>query len=114
MCAEQFRNGRRQDHRIGAGHAAHLQGFIAVHDQQLHRATATQLQCQTAGLLQLAGDQRGDGCRFAQQLGDCRLIIAAGLHGLPGGLEAHDGTTNIESFKQETLHVAAAHLNCSA
>ena len=66
MRAEEFRHRRRQHHRVAARHAAHLQLFVAIHHQQLDRTVAAQLQRQPARLLELGGDQRGDGGGFAQ------------------------------------------------
>jgi hypothetical protein len=54
MHAEQVRHRRRQDDRVAARHAAHLQLFVAVHDQQLDRAAAAQLQGQAPGCLSWA------------------------------------------------------------
>jgi hypothetical protein len=105
MAPSRVRHRRRQDDRIAARHAAHLQLLVAIHDQQLDRAVAAQLQGQAAGLLELAGDQRGDGGRFAEQLGDGRLVVAVDLHLLPGIAEMDDGTANIEAFEQEAADV---------
>ncbi len=67
-----------------------------------------------AGLLQLAADQRGDGGGFAEQLGDRRLVVAAGLHLLPGLVETDDGAADIEALEQEATNEAAAHFSFSA
>lgn len=114
MGAEQFLHRRRQDDRIAAGHAAHLQFFIAIHDQQLDRATTAQLQGQAPGLLELGGDQRGDGGCFAKQLGDRRLVVAVVLHVPPGIAQMDDGATNIEALEQETADEAIAHFSSAA
>lgn len=114
MHTQQVGYRRRQDNRVAARHAAHLQLFVAVHDQQLDRAAAAQLQGQAPRLLELGGDQRRDGGRFAEQLGDGRLVIAPGLHALPGIAEVHDGAANVEAFEEEATNETAAHFNCSA
>jgi hypothetical protein len=88
--------------------------LVAVHDQQLDRAVAAQLQGQAAGLLELGGDQRGDGGGFAEQLGDGRLVVAAGLHLLPGIAEMDDGAADVEVLEKEAADGAVAHLSSAA
>jgi hypothetical protein len=84
MSAQQIRHGGRQYNRVAARHATHLQLFVAIHDQQLDRAIATQLKGQAPGLLQLSSDQCGHGGGFAQQLGNRRLVVTVDLHLSPG------------------------------
>jgi len=113
MGAEQFGHRRGQDDRIAARHAAHLQQFVAIHHQQLNRPVTAQLQGQATRLLELAGNQCGDGSCFAEQLGDRRLIVAVDLHLLPNIVQMDQGAANVEIFKQEALNGAVAHFNCS-
>ena len=75
------------------------------------RAVAAQLQGEAARLLQLGGDQRGDGGSLAEQLGDGRLIVAADLHLLPGIAEMDDGAANVEVFEQKAADGAVAHFS---
>ena len=111
---EQLGHGSGQDDRVAAGHAAHLQLLVAIHDQQLDRAVAAELQGQAAGLLELTGDERRDGGRFAEQLGDRRLVVAAGLHVLPGIAEVNDGAPDIEALEEEAVDGAVAHFSSAA
>jgi len=69
---------------------------------------------QAAGLLELAGDQCGDGGRFAEQLGDGGLIVAVDLHLLPGIAEMDDGAANVEVLEEKAADEAVAHVSCSA
>ena len=87
--------------------------LVAIHHQQLDRAVAAQLQRQPARLLELGGDQRGDGGGFTQQLGDGGLVIAPGLHLLPGVAKMNNRAPDVEAFKEEAAN-GAGHAKCSA
>ena len=99
--AEEVGYGRIGHVGLGLGHAAQAQLLVAVDDEEVDRAAALELEGHAAGLLEIGGDEDGDGGHLAQETGDRGGIVASGQHFLPGAVELDEGATDVEVLEQE-------------
>ena len=92
-------------------HAAHVQRFTAVDDQQGKRTVAAQLDRQPAGLFEVVGQQQRRGGHLAQQFDDARGVVAPGQQLFPDGIQMDDSAANVEIFEKETLYTVGHYFN---
>ena len=91
------------------GIGAQVEIRVTINDQQADRAMPLNLKGQSPRLLEIGGDQGGDGAHLAKQAGKRGRVVPILLQGAPDIREMDDGATNIDGLKKETLYLTGLH-----